>query len=322
MVGLTAGFLPSSSILPSTTTTSSRASAALHFSSSSRRRSAATPLRAKKKKKAGGGGGGGGGGDSDSAGDAAQRKKRVRKKVKPGPTGVRDGEAVEIAEVEDLIRSRKVSRLGGAIDVDQFIADEDLGGGRESLPDLGDVPAFDSRKREAARAAASMEEGGQVDGSGGGGGGGGGIPKLLNDLFYGAKGVLAPEPTNVKYSDDYFDQGFGLVFKNFVYFLSAAAVVWEIYISFFMARQLPVQSVEQALVGYGNAIDGSKPEGALNPAEKLFDDALKPKESPTTTTTTTPSNLDGSSSSSAGGGVPGGGGGGVFPEINVDPLSQ
>lgn len=182
-----------------------------------------------------------------SAAEAGQapRKKRVRRKVEKKTSDVVGGEAVEIAEVKNLVRKRKVTRLGaGGSDLDKFISDEDV---NESLPDFGDIPEFDAEKL----AAVQRQDVDVDDGVKGGGG-------LLDGVFK-VQGVIKdlvdPPPKNVKYSDDYFDQGFGLVFKNFVFFLSFAAIIWEIYISFFMERQLPVQTFEQAIVGYGRDVE-------------------------------------------------------------------
>jgi hypothetical protein len=245
-----------------------------------------------------GGGGSGGGGGGGEGGDAPQRKKRVRKRVQASGK-IKEGEAVEIAEVEALVRKRKVSRLGaGPLDVDQFIADEAMG--EAALPDLGDVPAFDAAKKRQMMGSASSA-GGKGEGGGGGGEGEGSggsdlLPRLLNSAFWNTKEILDPAPKNVRMSDDIFDQGFGLVFKNFIYAFSAGLVVWEIYISFFMERQLPVQSIEQALVGYGNPIDGSKPGDAQNNNNMMPNSNGAPADQSSM--------------------------GGLFPEINTDPLSQ
>ena len=185
--------------------------------------------------------------DNRTAQEAGQapRKKRVRKKVAKKNSDVVDGEAVEIAEVKNLVRKRKVTRLGaGGSDLDKFISDENV---NESLPDFGEIPEFDAEKLAAVqRQDVDVDDG--VKGDGG----------LLDGVFK-VQGVIKdlvdPPPKNVKPSDDYFDQGFGLVFKNFVFFLSFAAIVWEIYISFFMERKLPVQTFEQAIVGYGRDVE-------------------------------------------------------------------
>ena len=85
--------------------------------------------------------------------------------------------------------------------------------------------------------------------------------------------------------------------KGHAIFDQAVSPYQQIYISFFMERQLPVQSIEQALVGYGNPIDGSKPGDAQNNNNNMMPN----------------SNGAPADQSSMGG---------LFPEINTDPLSQ
>ena len=122
-----------------------------------------------------------------------------------------------------MVRRRKTSRLTPGLDIEAFITDDDeaVSSQMKALPDLDAVPRIASTKPQR-----------QAEGSGRGGEAAAETSEAAAkaaQLLGGIKQVLVPPKSETaKASEDFFDRGIGLFAKNTIFFLSGAAIFWEV----------------------------------------------------------------------------------------------
>ncbi len=158
--------------------------------------------------------------------------------------------------MDALLRRRKVSRLapGPLGNLDAFIADEEVvgarGGKAVDLPDLADF-ARQSADRPARRRPEPAAPAGEP-------------PSKAEEVLRGLSEALVPK--NPKASDGIFDKGPGLLITYLVYGISIGSVLWEVYLnSPCFTREVPMLSLEQALVGYPIPPPGGGPPVSADP---------------------------------------------------------
>jgi hypothetical protein len=168
-----------------------------------------------------------------AGGDSNEEPDSLADEPFPSLEEIQRGKPAAAADLEDVLRARRIGRLTGQ-DVEVYVEDDTGKATPNKLPDFAEFTAERERRlmeggTEAVKPPTrSGKTASEKSGSSS-------SKSPLKGLFQEARKVT----TEPKKSSDYFDYGVGGLVKKSVYACCLIAVAWEIYLNVFFERALP-----------------------------------------------------------------------------------